>query len=136
MKPIIWKDEYSVGVKKLDDQHLKLINAINELIELGAHGETISKEHSAFQAMLHFARGHLHYEEFLLKKYHFPDIQTHQDEHLEYLNKMEELTARLDHSEAVSTEECINFIRHWFMDHILVEDMKYKKYFEENNISI
>ena len=33
MTKLVWKDEYSVGVKELDMQHEKLLDLINRLYE-------------------------------------------------------------------------------------------------------
>ena len=60
MKPIKWNiEEYSVGDKTLDDQHLEIVTMINELSsqsDLGVHSETL---HDALYAMLKYARNHL-----------------------------------------------------------------------------
>jgi len=88
MKKIVWTKEYSVGVKSLDEQHIKIIELINTLIDHhndGVKSETIA---DVLQQMVKYAQNHLDYEEELLEKHHYPKLMQHASIHIEYLKNV------------------------------------------------
>lgn len=55
MEPIQWKEEYSVGVAELDEQHEELVMLINRLTEAGHRPERMK---SALNAFDRYAKKH------------------------------------------------------------------------------
>ena len=64
----IWKDEYSVGIKSLDDDHRKLLNLINKL-QTAVHyqtGDIFEKE--ALDEVVAYTKYHFEREEKLMEE--------------------------------------------------------------------
>lgn len=134
MKKIEWTDEYSVGVEKLDNQHKNIINFINKLIsnpEIDVHSETL---HDILQEMMRYSKEHLYDEEMLLRQNGYSDFDTHVNYHMEYLEKFAELSLSVTESDLTVPADLLSFLRNWWANHILVEDMKYKSFFNDKGI--
>ena len=132
MKPILWTDEWSVGNSKLDQQHkniLKIINRMIELQKLNTDPEIIFSVLNDFQII---ANEHLHYEEYLLKKYDYPDLENHKNSHRHYLEAFytQLFKAREDYS-ASQLDELTDLLTRWWSHHICEEDMQYRNLFKQ-----
>jgi len=134
-KKIIWTDEYSVGVQELDKQHQRLIGSINALSDLVNNDEIVTLESEPYNVLIWFAREHLHYEEFLLKKHSYPLTVQHKKQHEFYLDGLDALTEPIKKTGGVPAKVCYDFACDWLIQHILVEDMKYKPFFEEKGVN-
>jgi len=137
MKTIIWRDEYSVGVKALDEQHLKIVQLINNLIkhhdaDADADSEIISE---ALDEMIKYIQQHLDYEEKLLKENNYPDFSDHASGHLKYIEQVTQLSFKMMAGDNNIRVELLKFLNNWWEEHILIEDQKYQPYFEQKGIN-
>jgi len=88
MDTIVWRDEYSVGVVSLDEQHKTIVQLINRLIEHceeNVNSEIIS---DIFNEMTKYIKQHLEYEESLLKENNYPDLIEHVASHTKYIEEV------------------------------------------------
>ena len=134
MKQIEWTDDFSVGVASLDEQHKKIINFINKLIdqpEIDVHSETV---HDILAEMLMYSKEHLYDEEMLLRKNGYPHFDSHVHYHMSYLEKFVDLSMSATESNETVPADLLAFLRDWWINHILNEDMKYKSFFAQKGI--
>jgi hemerythrin len=136
MKPIElmhWKSEYSVGVNKLDDQHIELMNQINELISHSI--EDVAEGKHFFEETIDTAikRTAIHFEteEDLLKETSYEVFEDHKREHEELMAKVESMKQELKKANSVKDlyNLTVNF-KEWFLSHILLYDKEAKDYFK------
>lgn len=135
MEKIIWTDDFSVGVRKLDEQHKKIINFLNLLIEspdLSVHSETLNR---VLPELLRYSTEHLYYEEKLLKDNNYPDFEDHKRFHVDYIDKISDISIGSMGLDSRAPFELIYYLKHWWENHILREDMKYRAFFQEKGIS-
>lgn len=134
METIEWSDKYSVGVSELDNQHIKIIELINELnanMDLTSRSD---KLHNILGRIILYAQNHLDYEEKLLKEYNYPDYENHKNKHQSYKQKVSDFAVEiLEYREDMPTD-LLNYLKQWWTNHILIEDMKYKPFFEEKGV--
>lgn len=125
MKKIEWNDSYSVGDDELDKQHERLIAIINELI--GKVDSECQQENFMQELldMVTYSEDHFTFEEMKLSSVDYPDIESQIKDHRQYRSEV----ARIIESETKDFGQIMRFIIEWWMEHILVEDMKYKSYF-------
>ena len=132
---VTWKDEYSVGIKAIDDDHKQLLNLINQL-QTAVHyqtGELFEKE--ALDAVVDYTKGHLAREEALMQEYGYPDFDAHKAEHEALIAKVGEfLTAYKERGHAV-LGEVADYLRDWLIHHINGTDMAYVPFFREKGVS-
>ena len=87
MEKIIWNERFSVGVRKIDEQHKELIKMINKLIETKdtkVDSETIS---DILTKMTKYADYHFQTEEQYMIEYDYPDYSSHKEQHIEFKKK-------------------------------------------------
>lgn len=130
MEPIVWSGKFSVGVKKLDEQHKQLVSMINKLIQspdASTLSETIS---DTLTAMIQYAREHFRLEETLMARYRFPHLEQHKKLHATFFKKVAELSLATIKNDNVVPQELLGYLYHWLQTHILEEDMLYKPLLE------
>ena len=129
MEKVRWKDEYSVGVEKIDHQHRHLFEIINKLIGHGASkdpglvSETLTE-------MLDYAKEHFTTEEELMQKYGYPEIGLHKEQHIYFFKTTAELSINALNKQSMVYSEIVEFLKLWLTLHILKCDMKYKEFFK------
>ena len=126
METIEWKDEYSVGVEILDQQHKQLIKMLNTLILAAADKDKSKLVIETLAKMKKYARIHFKTEERYLQTHDYADFEGHERQHREF----EEKTAHLLKATRLPVdhlpEAVLVYLKYWWLSHILVEDMKYK----------
>jgi hemerythrin-like metal-binding protein len=118
-----WKDEYSIGILEIDDQHkllLRSFTAIEEAINLN---EGWSNTHYAILELIQLAQMHFSFEDAIMRMFAYPDIEAHQKEHQSFFDKLASIER---HSLKKSADvEMVQFLRGWLATHILGSDRGY-----------
>lgn len=134
MEKINWDDSFSVGVKKLDEQHRQIIRMINKLIDtnnVSVDSELISE---TLTEMMQYASDHFETEEDLMMEYRYPDYKSNKDHHTEFRKRLAGFSMdTMAYKRSVPTE-VLTYLKEWWVDHILKIDMKYKVFFIERGI--
>ncbi len=135
MEKIVWSDEYSVGVRVLDDQHKQIIRTINKLIEQSHVAVDFITVSDALDEMTKYASQHFQLEERLLEENGYPGLEQHKAEHKAFRTKIVEFClSTMDHEDEVP-DTLLKYLREWLLHHILQEDMKYRSFFSGKGIS-
>jgi hemerythrin len=125
MAALKWQDEYTVGVKELDEQHQSLLNVINRVIE-EQEGNYIQEEPStAIASLIHYAYTHFATEERYLIQANFPDLKQHVIEHIDFIMKTLGLALRIEEGGDVTRKELVRYLKEWFSSHVLGLDRHY-----------
>ena len=127
-----WKSEYSVGVQEIDDQHIDLMNQINELISHSIENLAEGKHffENTMEAVIKRTATHFETEEELLQKTDNEVFEDHKREHKELMAKAESLKQEL--KKAGSVKDLYNLavsFKEWFLSHILLYDREAKDSF-------
>lgn len=119
MKKIDWSNVYLTGDAVIDQQHQQLVETINACIDAIAAKE----DRSAFiPKLLAITHQHLAHEEAFLTEIGYPNLAAHFEEHQTY---REEINRELSASQKITAKQ-IDSMSHWWSNHILQSDMKYK----------
>lgn len=130
---IVWSDNFSVGNKKLDEQHYKIVSFINELIDMPA----ITRQAEALDCinkMLSYSVEHLDYEERLLRENNYPESSCHSVIHKFYVKKVQNFLKMSFNDNNDFKSEVLLFLKEWWTYHILEEDMKYRSFLKEKGL--
>jgi len=125
---ITWNESYSVSNTEMDMQHKKLISIINKLFDSFKDGNAASMSEEILNEMIEYANYHLKSEEELLQKYNYPEIENHEKIHQSFRDKIIDLKALLSNKSKSTHYELIDYLKKWWTNHILVEDMKYSNF--------
>ncbi len=133
---IAWDQSFSVGIKEIDEQHQELIKIINCLVEnedATGHSEPIAH---VLDRMTQYAAYHFETEEALMLQYDYPAYESHRDDHTQFKLKTAKFCLDALLRKETLPEELLSYLRDWFTRHILEADMKYKRYFLEQGVSL
>lgn len=135
MEKIVWSDEFSVGVRVLDDQHKTLIHIVNKLIE-NPHELVDSMIISdALDEMTKYASQHFQLEEQLMEENGYPGFEQQKAQHKAFKTKLVRLCSAIRQHEQEVPDILLNYLHEWWLHHILQEDMEYRSFFSEKGIS-
>lgn len=123
---IIWKDEFNIGVKIIDEEHQRLFKLINRLFALG------QEEHKSARAcqegIKYFkthAVKHFEDEETYMELIRYEDLETHRRVHRDFReDTLPALERELEHTD-YSREAVDHFLAvcaGWLIGHTLTED--------------
>ena len=130
MKKVCWKDEYSVGVEKIDRQHRHLFEIINKLIDHSGTSKDPELVSETLTEMLNYAKEHFTTEEELMQEYGYPEIESHKEQHIYFFKTTAELSINALNNQSMVSREIVEFLKLWLTLHILKCDMKYKEFFK------
>ena len=134
MEKIIWDEGFSVGVRHLDKQHQQIVILVNTLIEMNdtkVDSEIIS---DTLTKMTQYAIDHFQTEEQYMLDYGYPEYPSQKKQHQEFKRKTVDFCMETLVHKATIPTEIFTYLRLWWTNHILKEDMKYKKYFNERGL--
>ncbi len=135
MKTIDWSNEFSVGVKEMDEQHKKLIGMINRLIKeqkILTDPQTIA---DLLTEMTDYAQVHFRAEEYLMAEYDYPQKDKQEQQHQAFINKTIAFYSAAELGPNILSTALLDFLRIWLVEHILEQDMKYKDFFKSKGLS-
>lgn len=130
---INWNQSYSVGNLEMDKQHKKLIDIINKLFKSFKEGNAQNIFDDILNEMIEYANFHLNSEEKLLFKYDYPEKEKHEQLHQSFRNKIGELKQMMKNGSQDAHYKLIEYLKKWWSNHILVEDMKYSEFLSEKS---
>jgi diguanylate cyclase (GGDEF)-like protein/hemerythrin-like metal-binding protein len=130
MQNVEWKQELSVGIETIDEDHKRLIELTNTLIN--AIDKDIPKEElkTIFEELEAYTHYHFEREEGFMDEHCITSdihemIRKHKEQHRYFTDKLPELKEQLIYANNKSVSyEIVEFLLHWLIDHIINEDLK------------
>ncbi|MCX7150158.1 MAG: hemerythrin family protein [Rhodocyclales bacterium] len=121
-----WKNEYSLGIQEIDDQHRLLLSSFSVIEEAIKLKQGWSNVHYSIIGLKELARMHFTFEEALMRLFAYPEAKEHRSDHEYFFVR---LAAIENNSLRNSTEnELLEFLREWLTIHILQTDMGYARH--------
>jgi hemerythrin len=125
MPLIEWNDIYSVGIKKIDDQHRKFFSIVNVLFDAMKEGKGEELVDSLLKELQDYVIYHFQSEESWMKMFNYADIDKHKLEHQEAIKKVNKLLLEYERGKQDVIIEMLKFLSAWLQDHVLGTDRKY-----------
>ncbi|MDR0561451.1 MAG: bacteriohemerythrin [Spirochaetaceae bacterium] len=124
-----WKDEYSVKIPLIDEQHQKLITLTNKLYEACVQGSDAAQEYfkEVIRETLAYVKFHFSAEERLLTSVKYPDFAVHKRQHETFVKKVVEDAKKYEEGKAVAYV-FVNYLKEWILNHIAVHDKAYSEF--------
>ncbi|MBP2228527.1 hemerythrin [Azospirillum agricola] len=129
MTHVAWDETMSVGVAVLDDEHKRLLDLFNGLLDSGitpANREELSALLVSLRdyVAVHFAR-----EEALMERRHYPDLDAHIAAHRYFAGEVEKLHDDFGGDNTTMLRmDLILLLKDWFVEHIQETDALYRPY--------
>lgn len=120
-----WSDDYIIGIPEVDKQHKGFLDMLDN-----AHNQLDSKHYENLEGIIQgledYFIHHFAFEENLLKEAGSSDIEEHMDKHRAFIKKVEQLKVEYSYLNPTLTAKIVEFMRKWFVSHILQYDSNYK----------
>ena len=124
-KLIVWSERYSVGISRIDEQHQRLIDLINDLhAAMLAKGDE-SELSKLLEGLAAYAVSHFATEETLMKKFSYPDYDRPKAEHDRLMAQVTQLLEKSRTDSTLLTREVMTFLHRWLIGHIVNVDKRY-----------
>lgn len=120
-----WKDEFSVGIQKLDEQHKKLVEYLNRLYSDLEGGKGKDAVGEVLGGMIRYTKEHFITEETLMKRHGYPDYESHAEKHRKMAERVLELKIQYGNGEIEDPTAITRFLKDWLAKHIMGTDRKY-----------
>ena len=134
MSLIRWNDSFSVNVGKIDREHQKLVEMVNELTDAmkKGHGRDVIGE--ILNGLIAYTASHFQTEETYFRQVKYPYTEEHKKEHAAFVQKVTEFKREFDAGRATVSVNVLQFLSKWLQTHIKGADQKYSSYLNEKGI--
>jgi hemerythrin-like metal-binding protein len=133
--PITWTTEIATGIIWQDYQHKELLGVINTLREkVSAESDIDSSNIELINWLLFYTRDHLGVEEKYMDLLKYPGAKQHKEEHMEFLNKVNDLKKITSFSVGIKTAPLFNDLAKWFFKHINNTDQRLGAFLKDKGI--
>ena len=129
-----WKESYSVGIKKIDHQHKKLLEIMNELSGLDSEEAKDEEFFVVINSMIEYANSHFKTEEKYMEEHGYPGYEQQKKEHNDFIEKIFSLHEELANWSQEIHYKISDYLKDWYISHVLGTDMKYKDFFSEKGL--
>jgi len=123
MKNITWSDTLSIGVEEVDDDHRRLADLFNLFVQAVIDEEQPDYVEALLAELISFTTWHFRHEERLMLRYDYPAFDDHKEDHRYLLEAVGELQEKFLAADKQVTEEDIEYLERWLIEHIMVSDM-------------
>lgn len=122
-----WTEKLVMNVEQMDDEHLKLVDKINILIDLLNHGAAGDELLKAFHDLGAYVVLHFKNEEEYMEQIGYAQVEPHKKIHAKLLEEVGEYANALKEGR-LDERKLVNFLRNWLISHIMGVDMLYAKH--------
>ncbi|WP_241238891.1 bacteriohemerythrin [Colwellia sp. Arc7-635] len=131
---IVWKDDYSVGIDSLDNDHKKLINLLNQFSTAYDYAMSEEYERQALKDLIDYTKYHFDREEQLLEQHHYPDVVAHKAQHKKMIEQVDGFMDLYNEKGHDALNEISLFLSNWLINHINGTDKDYSELLIKNGV--
>lgn len=135
MALMAWNTTLSVKVKQFDDQHMKLVDMVNDLHDAMKEGKGNVVLGKILNGLISYTATHFAAEEKLMAQHAYPDAVAHKREHENLVKQVVELQNNFKAGKAILTLDVMMFLKGWLVKHIQGDDRKYGIYLNSKGVS-
>ncbi len=132
---IPWKDEYSVGIESLDNDHKKLISLLNQFTTAYDYAMSEVYERQALDDLIDYTKYHFAREEKLMESFDYPDFDAHKKQHQAMIGEVEVFVEKYNRQGHQALDEISSFLKDWLINHINGTDKHYGKHLKNNGVN-
>ena len=127
MAQIEWRQEFSIGIASIDQEHESLIAQINQLYELlGQPLDTVTIE-AMLDDLEADISSHFALEELLMQEAGFSEYDDHKKDHEQLLDQIHDLKFHFVEDADTGRELLVNGLSDWFGNHFKTYDVRLHK---------
>jgi hemerythrin len=127
MQFLEWKETYNIGIKEIDNQHRGLFDLISKLSTTQRYEPSGQYFLATLNKLVEYARIHFATEERYMREAQYPQLVEHQQEHRLFFPEIEKFMKALEQKQPDIQQTILNYLKDWYMSHILGTDRDYQK---------
>lgn len=125
---IQWSETRRIGIPELDEQHQAMVTMLNEL-----HLAIVGKKGREMSGLIldrldEYPDRHFSREEELMQQLRYSGLDTHREEHEDFMRQVANLRDRLEEGGTKITFELLHFLKAWLSQHIHESDRRFGAY--------
>lgn len=133
--PIIqWNQSFSVNINNIDNQHMKIVELINNLHDRMKEGKGKEALATILNELTVYTVYHFKTEEELFRKHKYPDTDAHVLEHNNLVQQVVQLKSDFESGKALLTMDVMNFLKDWLSRHIAGSDKAYTAFLNSRGV--
>ncbi|MCM1988294.1 bacteriohemerythrin [Oceanirhabdus seepicola] len=125
----VWKNEYEIGIEKIDNEHKKIFEIANkgyQLLENDFYVDKYDKILDIIDELKEYAQFHFSEEEDYLASIGYKKLFTHKMQHDYFIEKVSNINFKeVDANQDQYIIGILDFIVKWIKEHILDKDKEY-----------
>lgn len=130
-KKRIWTNKFSIGNTKIDNEHKKLFEVYDDLVEFLVYKNDREEFAKILTRMTNYSLNHFKNEERYMRKMNYPKLQEHENYHRRYIFEVAMYNVDLLSSTPPNPKDIIKFLKKWWTNHIMIHDNRYEHYKKE-----
>ena len=131
MSSFEWKKEFCTGIEEMDKHHKIFFDYLDELEETAGGSKGREVIDRVLKQLDDYIRYHFAEEEKILKVTGYPELNYQKKQHEFFIAQIADLKDGYSRGEACIPISTLEFLRDWFLRHILESDKKYGDYLSE-----
>ncbi|MFC1691996.1 bacteriohemerythrin [Candidatus Latescibacterota bacterium] len=131
-----WDDSLSVNIKEIDNQHANLIEMANNLHNSLKAGQGNNILRPLLNSLVEYAITHFATEEKWMKKYNYPELIQHKQEHQTFISEIKNFINKYKERTPLLAREILLYLGSWYRKHIIENDKMFGKFLEKNKINL
>ncbi|SDK72553.1 hemerythrin [Maridesulfovibrio ferrireducens] len=135
MALLSWNDNYSIGIKKIDNEHKVLIGMINKAYDSIEKMEEQKVLLELISEMRQYAMDHFSTEEMFMKHYTYPETENHRKQHNHFMIYVASADNMMDaDNNALDPYKVFKYLADWLKNHILVTDKQFGSFLMDKGV--
>ncbi|MDD6769487.1 MAG: hemerythrin domain-containing protein [Inconstantimicrobium porci] len=134
-----WDQSFCTGINIIDEQHKLLFKLGREFELLLQIPDGVSKKDDALKLLVDlrdYVTFHFYTEESLMEQIDYPDIEHHREYHKIFQNQITNISFKnINNENYDEMRTLLNNIYSWIFDHMLKEDLYFKEYAENHQLT-
>lgn len=128
-----WSEDWSVGIDVIDGEHSRILGLLDEISEIRSNRRDADQLSGIVASVSAYTAYHFRTEEAVLDAVDYPAREDHKKLHENLKKKTNQyLFQILNDPQAINLDKFHDFLKRWWENHILREDMAYRPYVEHN----
>ena len=132
-KHVSWSNQYSMGIKLIDDQHKALLEFVNDLFNhsTGKEEEERAYFKDVIQVAVSYVKTHFATEEKYMLATKFHGYAEHKKGHDEFILTVVQAVKDFESGKRLVLVKFAYFLKDWVLSHVAGMDILYAQYFKK-----
>ena len=121
--------EFKLGIEAIDNEHVKLVNMLNQVHLLLGAGKKDEARIYFGQTLSAYVNEHFANEEKFMAGVGYPALDEHKQIHADFKKSFQELAPTIEDFDEAAFEKALNDAYTWIISHIGKTDKKYVTFY-------